>query len=245
MKSKYKIISNSNIEANENEKNKYTKILKNKGVLIHFLKKKLPLSYDSFYNICLKSFAYPEEQVLFTYNPENYEEKEFDLENDETQHLLVRNSLMSNESLIEKKEKKYTHHLNLLLLFLNLILFVFAFFYFIHLIKISSNIMIMNSNIYYILNICLFIGLILNGLTGNKEFVFNSLYDTQVHNFFSIFNIIFASVILLLINKQLFIGKELIKYVTSGKSIYLLNLCVIFTEISSIIVNITIERLNK
>ena len=103
----------------------------------------------------------------------------------------------------------------------------------------------MNSNIYYILNICLFISLILNGLTGNREFVFNSLYDTQVHNFFSIFNIIFASVILLLINKQLFIGKQLIKYVTSGKSIYLLNLCVIFTEISSIIVNITIERLNK
>ena len=242
---KYEIISESNIKVNEKEKNRYTQILKNKNIKVNINKKIISLSYNSFLNICLMSYSYPEEQILFTYNPEYYEEKEFDLEDEDTQHLLIRNSILSNESLTEKKENTITHYLYLIIMFLNLILFAFAFFYIIHLIKIYSGLLIINSNFYYILNISIVIGLILNGLAGIREFVFNLLYDFHIHKLFSILNIIVSSIILVLIYQNLFIGKQLYDYITNGKSIYILNICVIITEISSLVINFGIEILNK
>ena len=56
---KYEIISESNIQANEKEKNKYTEILKNKNIKVNINKKILSLSYNSFLNICLMSYSYP------------------------------------------------------------------------------------------------------------------------------------------------------------------------------------------
>ena len=221
---KYEIISESNIKVNEKEKNKYTQILKNKNIKVNINKKIISLSYNSFLNICLMSYSYPEEQILFTYNPEYYEEKEFDLEDEDTQHLLIRSSILSNDSITEKKENKIIHYLFLTVMFLNLILFIFAFFYIIHLIKIYSGILIINSNIYYILNISIVVGLILNGLAGIREFVFNLIYDIHVHKLFSILNIILSSIILFLIYQNLYIGKDLYDYITNGKTIYILNI---------------------
>jgi len=241
---KYEILSESNIKVNEKEKNKYSQILKNKNIKVNINKKIISLSYNSFLNICLMSYSYPEEQILFTYNPEYYEEKEFDLEDEDAQHLLIRNSILSNESLTEKKENKIIHYLLLLAMFLNLILFIFAFFYIIHLIKIYSGILIINSNIYYILNITIVIGLILNGLAGIREFVFNLLYNIQVHKLFSIINIILSSIILFLISQNLFIGNELYNYINNDKSLYILNICVMVTEVLSLIINFGIENFN-
>ncbi len=242
---KYEIISESNIKVNEKEKNRYTQILKNKNIKVNINKKIISLSYNSFLNICLMSYSYPEEQILFTYNPEYYEEKEFDLEDEDTQHLLIRSSILSNESITEKKENKIIHYLFLTVMFLNLILFAFAFFYIIHLIKIYSGLLIINSNFYYILNISIVIGLILNGLAGIREFVFNLIYDIHVHKLFSILNIILSSIILFLIYQNLYIGKDLYDYITNGKTIYILNICVIITEISSLFINFGIEVSNK
>jgi hypothetical protein len=129
-------------------------------------------------------------------------------------------------------------------MFLNLILFIFAFFYIIHLIKIYSGILIINSNIYYILNITIVIGLILNGLAGIREFVFNLLYNIQVHKLFSIINIILSSIILFLISQNLFIGNELYNYINNDKSLYILNICVMVTEVLSLIINFGIENFN-
>ena len=241
---KYEIISESNIKVNEKEKNRYTQILKNKNIKVNINKKIISLSYNSFLNICLMSYSYPEEQILFTYNPEYYEEKEFDLEDEDTQHLLIRSSILSNESITEKKENKIIHYLFLTVMFLNLILFIFAFFYIIHLIKIYSGMLIIKSNIYYILNITIVIGLILNGLAGIREFVFNLLYNIQVHKLFSIINIILSSIILFLISQNLFIGNELYNYINNDKSLYILNICVMVTEVLSLIINFGIENFN-